>query len=338
MSAEGSGIIRIFAGSTGRGFAVKMCEYLGVPLGDSKTIRFSDNNIFVRINETIRDKDVYLVQPIGEDPNNEFVELLFWLDAFKRASANSVTAIIPFFGYAKGDKKDEPRVSIRARVCADCIEVAGADRVVTMDLHSPQVQGFFRKPVDHLYARKLLCEYVKRAGLVDNDTVVVSPDGGFAKNARAFADELGVPVAIGDKIRTGHDENAKIMSVIGDVDGKNCFIVDDFTISGGTLVDVANALKAKGAKRIFCGLSHMMLKEEGLKKVENSPIEFIVATDTVRCPFEGRTDKIRIISAAPLFAETIRRIHDRRGIGELVSNIPENVLAQSFTRQLSFTD
>ena len=335
MSSEGSGIISIYAGSTGREFAQKMCEYLDVPLGDSKTIRFSDNNIFVRVNEPIRNKDVYLVQPIGIDPNNELVELLFWLDAFKRASANSVTAIIPFFGYAKGDKKDEPRVSIRARVCAECIELAGADRVVTMDLHSPQVQGFFKHPLDHLYARPLLCEYVKRMGLVDEDTVVVSPDGGFAKNARFFADILGVPVAIGDKVRTGHDEKAKIMSVIGDVEGKNCFIVDDFTISGGTLVDVANALKAKGAKRIFAGLSHIMLKEPGMKKIEDSPIEFIVSTDTVKCPFEGH-EKIRIISAAPLFAETIRRIHDREGIGSIFEHIPQRVLDQTFTQQMKF--
>ena len=336
MSAEGSGKISIFAGSTGRDFARKMCDYLGVPLGDSQTILFSDMNIFVRINESIRDKDVYIVQPIGTDPNNELVELLFWLDAFKRASANSITAIIPFFGYAKGDKKDEPRVSIRARVCADCIQVAGADRVVVMDLHSPQVQGFFSTPVDHLYARPLLCEYVKRAGLVDDDLVVVSPDGGFAKSARAFADVLGVPVAIGDKVRKGHDENAKIMSVIGDVQDKNCFIVDDFTISGGTLIDVANALKAKGAKRIFCGLSHIMLKESGMRRIEESPIEFIVTTDTVSCPFEGKTDKVRIVSAAPMFAETIRRIHDREAIGPMFSDIPDSVVEQSFASQIKF--
>ena len=158
--------IRIFSGQTGRDFALKMCDFLGVKMGDSETIKFSDGNLFVRINEPIRDKDVFILQPIGMDPNNELVELLFWIDAFKRSSANSVTAIIPYFSYAKGDKKDEPRVSIRARVCADAIEAAGVDRVITMDLHSPQVQGFFKKPVDHLYASPLLCEYFRRAGLV----------------------------------------------------------------------------------------------------------------------------------------------------------------------------
>lgn len=336
MSSEGGGIISIYAGRTGKGFAEKMCKYLDVPLGDSKTIMFSDGNIFVRVNETIRNRDVYLVQPIGEDPNNELVELLFWIDACRRASANSITAIIPYFGYAKGDKKDEPRVSIRARVCAECIELEGADRVVTMELHSPQVQGFFKIPLDHLYARPLLCEYVRRAGLLTDDLVVVSPDAGFAKTARAYADELHVPVAIGDKIRTAHDEKAKIMSVIGDVEGKSCMIVDDFTISGGTLIDIANTLKAKGAGRIFAVLSHINIKEDGLRRLEASPIEFIVSTDTVHCPFAGKSDKLRIISAAPLFAETVRRIHDREGLGEMFAHLPERVFEQSFMEQLRF--
>ncbi len=169
-----SGEIKIFAGSTGQVFAEQMCKYLGIDLGEADTIVFSEGNIFVRVGETVRNKDVYLVQPIGLNPNNEFVEILFWLDAFKRASANSVTAIIPYFGYAKGDKKDEPRVSIRARVCAECIELAGADRIVTMDLHSPQIQGFFKKPVDHLFALPVLCEYIKNLNI--DDLMVISRD------------------------------------------------------------------------------------------------------------------------------------------------------------------
>ena len=202
------GDIKIFAGSSGISFAKKMCKYLGAELGASEVIHFSDGNIFIRIKETVRDKDVFLVQPIGLDPNNELVEILFWMDAFKRASASSVSAIIPYFGYAKGDKKDEPRVSIRGRVCAECIELAGADRVVTMDLHAAQVQGFFKKPVDHLYAQDLLCAYARYLGIVDENLVVVSPDAGSAKRARLMANELGCAVAIGDKTRTGHDENA----------------------------------------------------------------------------------------------------------------------------------
>lgn len=342
MSSEGSGIISIYAGSTGREFAQKMCEYLDVPLGDSKTIRFSDNNIFVRVNEPIRNKDVYLVQPIGIDPNNELVELLFWLDAFKRASANSVTAIIPFFGYAKGDKKDEPRVSIRGRVCADMLEKAGADRVLTMDLHAAQVQGFFTKPVDHLYAQPLLAAYARHAGIVTpdkmDDIVVVSPDAGSAKRARAMADELGCAVAIGDKMRVGHDENAKVLEIIGDVKGKDCIVVDDFTISGGTLIDVAHGLKDKGANKIYAFLSHVVLQEKGVKRIDESPIELLVSTDTVDCPAVANSKKIRIISAAPLFAEAVRAIHDRVSVSNLFEYTPRRMLDTSFARQMSLKD
>jgi ribose-phosphate pyrophosphokinase len=276
--------VKIFAGSSGVSFARKMCKYLGAELGASEAIHFSDGNVFVRIKETVRDKDVYLVLPIGLDPNSELVELLFWLDAFKRASANAVTAIIPYFGYAKGDKKDEPRVSIRARVCADCIEMAGADRVITMDLHSPQVQGFFKKPVDHLLSLPVLCEHVKNMDIMD-DLVVVSPDAGFAKTARKYADYLHTDVAIGDKTRKGHDEKAQILELIGDVRGKNCLIVDDFTISGGTLIDIAKMLEKKGAKRIGCCLGHVMVRDKGVRAIEESPIEFVMSTDSVDNPY-----------------------------------------------------
>jgi ribose-phosphate pyrophosphokinase len=315
-----------------------MCYYLGTQLGDSETIMFSDGNIFVRINESIRDKDVYIVQPIGREPNDEFVELLFWIDAFKRASANSVTAVVPYFSYAKGDKKDEPRVSIRARVCAESIELAGADRFLTMDLHSPQVQGFFKKPVDHLYASTLLCEYARRTGIVDENLVVVSPDAGFAKRARQFANELGCPVAIGDKTRTGHDEKAKVLEIIGDVKGKNCLVVDDFTISGGTLVDLALGLKDKGANRIFAFLSHIVLGENGVKKIEDSPIEFLVSTDTVECPAAKNSSKIRIVSAAPMFAEAVRIIHDKEPMSTMFGDVSQRMFDMSFASQLTIND
>lgn len=328
------GIIKIFAGDTGRPFAKKMCAYLGAHLGDSTTIRFSEGNIFVRINESIRDKDVYLVQPIGRQPNDEFLELLFWIDAFKRASANSVTAIVPYFSYAKGDKKDEPRVSIRARVCADCIESAGADRVVTMDLHAPQVQGFFKIPVDHLYATSLLCEYIRREGIVDDNLIVVSPDAGSAKRAREYATELKCPVAIGDKVRYGHDEDAKVLEIIGDVKGKNCLVVDDFTISGGTIVDVAYGLKEKGANKIYAALSHNVLNEKGIKRIEDSPLEFIVSTDTLEWPFAYLPPKVRYISAAPMFAQAIKLIHGRSTISSLFDNdVSKRLMDMSFAEQ-----
>lgn len=330
----GGGIIKIFAGQTGVPFAKRMCAYLGTELGEATTIRFSEGNIFVRVDESIRDKDVYIVQPIGRNPNDEFVELLFWIDAMKRASADSVTAIIPYFSYAKGDKKDEPRVSIRARVCADCIELAGADRVITMDLHSAQVQGFFTKPVDHLYAQSLLCEYVRRAGLVDENLVVVSPDAGFAKRARMFASELNRPVAIGDKMRSGHDENAKVLEIIGDVYGKNCLIVDDFSISGGTLVDVAHGLKEKGANHIYAALSHNVLDAKGIKRIEDSPIEMLLSTDTLECPEAEESDTVRIISAAPMFAQAVRIIHDRTPMSHLFQKeFTARMFDMSFARQ-----
>ena len=316
--------VKIFAGSSGVSFARKMCKYLGAELGASEAIHFSDGNVFVRIKETVRDKDVYLVLPIGLDPNSELVELLFWLDAFKRASANAVTAIIPYFGYAKGDKKDEPRVSIRARVCADCIELAGADRVITMDLHSPQVQGFFKKPVDHLLSLPVLCEHVKKMDIMDN-LVVVSPDAGFAKMARKYADFLNTDVAIGDKTRKDHDEKAQILELIGDVEGKNCLVVDDFTISGGTLIDISKMLVQKGAKRIGCCLGHVMVREKGVRAIEESPIEFVMSTDSVDNPYIIGSKKFITVSVAPLFAEAVHRIHEKTSVSGLFTDVPEKM-------------
>ncbi|MBS4219950.1 ribose-phosphate diphosphokinase [Bacillus sp. FJAT-49711] len=320
--------IKIFGGSTGKPFAQKMCDYIGIDLGKSEVFKFSDGNIFVKICETVRDNDVYLVQPIGLNPNDEFTEILFWMDAFKRASATSVTAIIPYFGYAKGDKKDEPRVSIRARVCAECIELAGADRIITMDLHSPQIQGFFKKPVDHLFALPILCNYVKSLNV--EDLVVVSPDVGFAKQARNFATALQVPVAIGDKTRKSHDENAKVLEIIGNVKDKNVLIVDDFSISAGTLVDVARGLKERGAQRIFALVSHLMLSKSGAEKIENSPIELLISTDTVGNNSLA-SNKTKIVSVAPLFAEAVLRIHNK----ESVSSLFETELPSVFNKSLN---
>ncbi|CAK7086204.1 ribose-phosphate diphosphokinase [uncultured Tissierella sp.] len=320
MSSE----IKIFSGSSSRNFAQSICDYIGVELGKSEVITFSEGNTFVRIGETVRDKDVYLVQSIGLNPNDEFVEILFWMDAFKRASASSVTAIMPYFSYAKGDKKDEPRVSIRARVCAESIELAGADRIVTMDLHSPQIQGFFKKPVDNLIALPVLCEYIKNMD-IDN-YVIVSPDAGYAKQAREFSRHLGVSTVIGDKTRKAHDEKAKVLELIGDVKDKNAIIVDDFSISGGTLVELAGFLKERGAKKIFACLSHILLNSKGVEKIENSPIEKVISTDTVINPYVQDSSKVEIVSVAPLFAEAIIRIHNRDSLSILFEKLPERVI------------
>lgn len=317
--------ISIFAGSGGRVFAERMCQYLGRRLGSCEVIRFSEGNTFVRVNESVRDRDVFLVQPIGMHPNDEFVEILFWLDALKRASANTVTLVMPYFGYAKGDKKDEPRVSIRARVCAECIELAGADRLLIMDLHAPQIQGFFKRPMDHLYAMPMLSALIRPLHI--DDAIVVSPDAGFVKQARKYATTLGLPLAIGDKERADHSENAQLMGVIGDVDGKNCIIVDDFTISGGTLVNLAEALKARGARDIYALLSHNIISVKGVEKINNSPIRRVISTDTVDNPNIIGQEKFCSVSVAPMFAETIMRYYNYQSINAMYSELPDDIVA-----------
>lgn len=327
MHAKGE--LKVFAGSSGTRFAQAMCQYLGVSLGRSETIQFSEGNTFVRIGETVRDKDVYLVQPIGLAPNDDLVEILFWMDAFQRAGAGMVTLILPYFGYAKGDKKDEPRVSIRARVCAEVIEAAGAERVVCMDLHAPQIQGFFKKPVIHLFARPILCEYVKTLQL--DNLVVVSPDAGFAKDARRFADYLGCSVAIGDKARYAHDEQAEVLEIIGEVAGKNCLVVDDFTISGGTLANLARGLKERGAGRILACLSHNVVTAAGVVRLEASPIERVIVTDSLYNPHACGHAKFEVLSVAPLFAEAVARMHEGEAVSPLYQRVPDRVIQRQLT-------
>lgn len=316
--------VKVFTGSTGKEFAQRVCKDLGLDLGKSKVITFTEGNIYVKIEETVRGMDVFLIQSIGLHPNNEFTEILFWLDAFKRASAKSVTLIMPYFSYAKGDKKDEPRVSIRGRVCAECLELAGVDRVVTMDLHSPQIQGFFKKPVDNLVVMPIFCEYIKSMDI--EEMIIVSPDSGYAKEARDYANYLDVPLAIGDKERITHDENASIVEIVGDVKGKNAVIVDDFSISGGSLINLAAELKKRGAKKIIACISHILLNDEGVKRLMDSDIELLISTDTVNNPYIGNCDKIKIISVAPLFAETIWRINNRESVSTLFKEVPIHIL------------
>jgi len=308
--------LRVFSGSANVELTKKICEHLGVPMGDSKVIPFSEGNIYVKVNELVRGDDVYIVQTIGINPNNEFMELLFWIDAFNRAGVNSITAIIPFFSYAKADKKDEPRVSIRARVCADCLEVVGVDKVITMDLHSPQIQGFFRKPVDHLRASNIFCDYIKEKGL-DVGGIIVSPDEGFAKNARYYSNRLRMPLAIGNKQRPNHEEKAEILNVIGDVKGKTAVIVDDFTTSCGTLCAIARTLKKNGAEDIIAFVSHAPLSEAGVAALEESDISKLVTTDTVYNEHNLACEKIEILSVSNLFARAIKTISENGSISEL---------------------
>ena len=307
--------ILIFAGSGSRRLATDICAHLGVELGSSEVLKFSEGNLFVRVHENVRGRHVYIVQSTVFPTNDHFMELLFWIDAFKRASAQSVTVVIPYFSYAKGDKKDEPRVSIRARVCADCIEVAGADRVVTVDLHAAQIQGFFRVPVDDLRALPYLCDAVMQQH--SSGLVVVSPDAGFVKAARSYASYLGASLAIANKERRGHDENAEVLSIIGSVAGKTALIVDDFTISGGTLAQAAARLKEEGAERVLALVTHGVFAEGSMARIDASPIERLYATDTIETQPVSLSSKIEVVSVAPLIGEAIRRIDSKESISVL---------------------
>src|SRR5579863_4139174 len=317
MSEENYDSMMIFAGSGSPRLTARICEYLHVVQGKNETLHFSDGNTFVRILENVRGRRVYIVQSTIFPTNDNFMELLFWIDALKRASADSVTVVIPYFSYAKGDKKDEPRVAIRARVCADAIEAAGANRVVTMDLHAPQIQGFFHVPVDNLYALPIMVECIRAKKL--KDLIIVSPDVGFAKQARKYASQLGVSIAIADKERLAHDEKAMILQIIGDVKGKTAVVVDDFTISGGTLVDVSLRLLDQGAKEVYAVVTHGVLTNGSVERIENSPIKHLLITDTVENQPVQFSGKIEVVSVASLFAEAIKRIHNRESISEMFS-------------------
>jgi len=313
------GELTLLSGSGNTQLAKKIAAELGVRLTPSEAHYFSDGNVFVRVLENVRGRDCYIVQGVHQPVNDNFVELLFWIDAVRRASAQHVTAVIPYFSYAKGDKKDEPRVSIRARVCADAIEAAGADRCLMMDLHSPQIQGFFHIPVDHLYARYVMCDYIKSLNIPN--LAICSPDIGFAKSASAYANYLGVPVVIGNKTRRDHSERAEVLELIGDVEGKNVVIVDDFTISGGTLIAMADVLADRGANDIYAAVSHGALAKGTSARLASSRIKQLFLTDTVEPQQDALPPNIVTVSVARLFADAIRSIHDRTSVSQL---FPEN--------------
>jgi len=305
----------IFGGSGSPKLTLKICEYLKTRPGAGEVLRFSDGNLFVRVRENVRGRHVYLVQSTVFPTNDNFMELLFWTDALKRASAESVTVVMPYFSYAKGDKKDEPRVSIRARVCADAIEVAGADRVVTLDLHAPQIQGFFHIPVDDLYALPVLGAELARKQLPN--LIVVSPDTGFVKQARKYASFLGTSIAVADKQRKAHNESAEILEIIGEVQGKTALIVDDFTISTGTLVSAAQKLIERGAVAVYAAVSHGVFSAGSMERLEQSPIRNLLVTDSIETQPVVLSSKVQVVSVAPLFGEAIRRIHKRESISVL---------------------
>lgn len=306
----------VLAGSGSPKFGQSICNHLGIDIAKSEAMHFSDGNTFVRVLENVRGRDVFVVQTLGRPVDRGFMELLFWIDALKRASAAEVTAVIPYFSYAKGDKKDEPRVSIRARVCADCLEAAGVDRVLTMDLHAPQIQGFFRVPVDHLCAAPVLMDEVRKLNGGDN-WVVVSPDAGFAKSARVYARLMGAKFALAEKIRNDHSEQPEVEYIIGKVDGKRALIVDDFTTSGGTIIATAERLRHKGAQAVYAAVTHGALTPEAVDRVDRSSLKQLFISDTVEHDPSSLCDKITVVSVGRLFADAIQSIFNRTSVSRL---------------------
>jgi ribose-phosphate pyrophosphokinase len=307
--------LMIFPGTGSRELTASICRFLNVPVRKAECLSFSDGNTFVQVGENVGGRDVFVIQSTIHDTNDKFMELLFWIDALKRASAASVTAVIPYFSYGKGDKKDEPRVSIRARVCADTLEAVGCDRVVTMDLHSPQIQGFFRIPVDNLFGLHSLGDQVKKDGA--ENLVVVAADTGFAEEARKFARYLNAPVAISVKHRPDHNERAEVIDIIGDVKGKTALIVDDFVIYGGTLVEDARDLRSKGAKRVIAAVTHGVFSSGSMKRINDSELEQLYVTDSVENRPEPLVEKIRVVPVASCFGEAIRRISRKESISAM---------------------
>jgi ribose-phosphate pyrophosphokinase len=327
MDGDGNGRSRerlvIIGGRSHPEFVRSLCLCLDHAVGRVLSRTFSDGAIEVKLDENVRGRDVFIVQSGQANPNDHLVELLFLLDAARRASARNVTAVLPYFPYGKGDKKDEPRVSIRARVVADALEVAGAQRVLTMDLHAGQLQGFFHIPVDNLYALPVFTDEVARLVRTDviHSPVIVAPDAGRAKLARDFSRRLGsvgAAVAIGDKIRPSQDERSEVTALLGDVRGRDAVIVDDIIFTGGTLCNMAQAVADAGARSVRAAVTHGLLTGSALEAIRKSPLAEVIVTDTVPLPAGAAEEaKVRQLSVAPLFAEALRSIYEETSISRL---------------------
>ena len=309
--------IKIFTGNSHPELAKEIADLLGIPLGSAKVSTFSDGEISVDINESVRGADVFIVQSTCSPVNNNLMELLIMIDAFKRASAGRITAVMPYYGYARQDRKAKSRDPITAKLVADLLQAAGADRVLTMDLHASQIQGYFNIPVDHLVGSPILSKYFVEKGLADqDDVVVVSPDLGSVTRARKFADRLHAPIAIIDKRRPKANVS-EIMNIIGDVEGKKCILIDDMIDTAGTISNAANALKDLGAKNVYACCTHGVLSGPAFERINNSAIEELVMLNTIKLPEGVDKEKFKSISVAPLFAEAIKRIYDDEPISKL---------------------
>jgi ribose-phosphate pyrophosphokinase len=308
--------IRVFTCNSNPGLAQKICDSLGVPLGSARVRTFSDGEVMVEIGENVRGRDVYVIQSTCAPTNNNLMELLVMTDALKRASAATITAVMPYYGYARQDRKAAPRTPITAKLVADLITTAGVDRVVTIDLHAGQIQGFFNIPVDNLYAAPVILNHLKNR-FSGEQVVMVSPDAGGTERARAFAKRLGCTLAVIDKRRTGPNV-AEVMHLIGDVRDKAAIILDDMIDTAGTLTQAAKALKENGARSIYACATHGVLSGPAIERINNSDIEQIVLTDTIPLGDKGQlTSKITMLSVSELLAEAIRRIHEDESVSSL---------------------
>jgi ribose-phosphate pyrophosphokinase len=310
------GEIKVVAGSSHPELAKSICAHLGLAVARSRVVRFANENLMVQIDENVREADVFVVQPSCPPVSDGIVELLITIDALRHASAGRITAVLPYFPYARSDKKDRPRVSITARLMADLIETAGANRILTMDLHSPQIQGFFRIPADQLLAAPILCDYLRQSRDLSNH-VIVAGDVGEAKEVGRYASRLRLPIAIVDKRRDGDDEHPRAVNLIGDVAGKVALIVDDEVASAGTLMEAMRVVLEMGAVAVEACAVHAVLSGRAIERIEASPLRQLVVTDTLPLPPAKRIERIHVQSVARLFAEAIQAIHDGSSVSRL---------------------
>lgn len=314
---RGAETLGLYSGNANPVLARKIARYLGVRLGSAEVFQFANENIFVKILDNVREKDVYLVQPTSRPVQTSIMELLIMIDAFKRASAGRITAVVPYYAYGRSDKKDQPRVPITARLIADMISVAGADRLLTMDLHQGQIQGFFNIPVDELTAVHLLSNYFLQKDL---DNPVVVTDLGYAKRARTFAELVGAPLAIIEKRREANDDRAQVLNVIGEVQGKRAIIVDDEIDTAGTLTEIIRALTREGVTEMFACATHGVLSDPAAERLHSADLSEVVITDTIPIPPARQVPNLRVLSVAPLIGEAINRIHRGESVGALFSS------------------
>jgi ribose-phosphate pyrophosphokinase len=307
--------LKVFSGNAHPSLAQSICDYLQIPLGKVDVSEFSNENIFVRILENVRERDVFIVQPVCSPVNKSLVELLIMLDAFRRASAGRITAVVPYYGYGRTDKKDQPRVPITARLIADLIATAGANRLLTIDLHAPQIQGFFTMPVDELTALSILCQYFQKKN-IDN-LVVVATDIGISKRARDFAAKLNAPLAIMEKRRLGNGDATETLNVIGEVQGMCALTVDDEIDTAGSLFNTVNTLLEHAATEVYACCTHPVFSGSAIQKIASSPVKEVVVTDTIPVTGNKKLDKITVLPIAPLLGEAIHRIHTGSSIGAM---------------------